>query len=74
MNSSTTTIYCLTCDRLRDVVTGLHLDAANARRLEPRCPKRKSHPFRLWNSKEPCPRCGKALMKMKDHGGFTLWD
>lgn len=74
MRSCTTTIYCLTCDRLEDVTTGADLDTETPRSFEARCSKNKTHLIRRWNKAEACPRCGKALLKEDRDGNVTMWD
>ena len=74
MDTLTTTIYCKTCDQLQDVPVGVVPYALPEHHIEPRCRRRKSHRFQIWNREEPCPRCGKALLEMDENGNITMWD
>ena len=69
----TTTIYCQACCELHDVPTS-DIRLGKREKVVPRCPRRKSHPIRLWNLEELCPRCGKALLELDEDGYSTLWD
>lgn len=73
MISVTTTIYCLTCQTLQDAVIEEMFEPV-PREIEPRCEKRKSHPIKLWNREQPCPRCGQGLMEEDPNGEVTMWD
>lgn len=70
----TTTIYCLTCQTLQDAVVAEELYAIPLKEIAPRCQKRKSHPIKVWNKEEPCPRCGQALLKEDPNGAVIMWD
>lgn len=66
-----TTISCDTCKRLFDVVTfELGHEGRNGPK-EPRCPRAKRHPFRVWTFPGACPKCGQ---QMESSGEVALWD
>ncbi|PLS82252.1 MAG: hypothetical protein CYG60_24855 [Actinobacteria bacterium] len=71
---STTTVFCEACTELYDVVTENRSWKAGGPiegPQEPRCPKSKKHPIRLWTYPGPCPRCGECI---EDRGSVALWD
>ena len=72
--AATTTIYCETCQTLQDAWVAEELPGATSHEIEPRCEKRKSHPIKLWNKDEPCPRCGQALLEIDPNGTVVMWD
>jgi len=74
MRVGTTTIYCLTCQTLQDVVVAHEVYTETPRLNEPHCRRRKSHPIQLWNRDQPCPRCGQAQLKEDPNGTEILWD
>ncbi len=74
MMVGTTTIYCLTCQTLQDAVVEKQRYTLVPRVNEPRCEKRKSHPIKLWNKDEPCPRCGLAHLHEDPNGEVLMWD
>lgn len=74
MRTSTTTIYCATCETLQDALTCQNVLADPPVELEPRCGKRKKHPVRVWDREQPCPRCGKALLHIDESGPVAMWD
>lgn len=75
MEAATVTIYCVTCDRLEDVVViEENAWAPDAVPTEPRCSRRKRHPIKVWSKDDPCPRCGQALLEERPDGAETIWD
>jgi hypothetical protein len=74
MIEATTTIYCETCETLQDATVVDQLFADPPREVAPRCEKRKSHPLKLWNREQPCPRCGQALLTEAPGGTILMWD
>jgi Zn finger protein HypA/HybF involved in hydrogenase expression len=74
MLAATTTIYCESCDNLQDAVVVKDLFSIPPRRHKPRCGKSKSHPIKVWNHNELCPRCGLANLKVAENGLVTMWD
>ena len=72
--AATTTIYCETCQTLQDAVVVKELYVIPLKEIAPRCEKRKSHPIKLWNKDEPCPRCGQALLEIDPNGTVVMWD
>lgn len=73
---TTTTIECLDCSELYDVVTS-KVDRRTKghlwREVEPCCPKSKGHQWREWRYPGNCPRCGEA-MKEDENGVVIMWD
>lgn len=67
----TTTILCVQCQELCDVVT--HSRETN-RDKKVRCPKDAKHEVRRWVASDACPRCGELGMRQADDGEMTLWD
>ena len=69
----TETIYCEQCRNLQDCVVGRFGESAVPTAPLPlRCRRSKSHAVRLWNAKEPCPRCGQR--RMVAGKGMCEWD
>ena len=67
MVATTTTIACLSCKKLHDVVIG----EFGATDQIPRCPRDRRHRWQLWTAGGPCPRCSTPM----DQGEATLdWD
>lgn len=67
MAVETTTIVCLDCRKLRDVVTG----QPGQPQQVPRCPRDRHHRWQLWTAGDPCPRCATPI----EQGQATLfWD
>lgn len=67
----TTTILCVQCREIFDVVT--HSRKTN-RDKKIRCPKDAKHEVRRWTSSDICPRCGDPGMGHAEDGEMTLWD
>ena len=74
MLAATTTIYCETCGTLQDAEVVKNLLSYPPRRFKPRCEKSKTHPIKIWNRNEPCPRCGQNLLQEAADGVVTMWD
>ncbi len=74
MRTSTTTIYCVTCDTLQDAVVVEDVRAEPPVQTEPHCAVHKHHRIQEWNRDEPCPRCGKALLQVDERGVVSMWD
>ena len=74
MIAATTTIYCLTCQALQDAVVEEEMFAPTPRTVEPRCETRKSHPIKIWNREQVCPRCGQGLLEQDPNGEVIMWD
>lgn len=74
MVAATTTIYCETCQTLQDAVVVKERYAIPVKEIEPRCRRQKSHPIKLWNREQLCPRCGQALLEEDPNGDVVLWD
>jgi len=75
MEVSTTTISCVECQELYDVVSGriVFADTADAT-LNPetiRCHKDAEHQIREWQANGPCPRCQTQMNRGED---YVLWD
>lgn len=74
MASSTVTICCSTCKKLRDVTIGSPWDDPPAPvSPHPTCPSSRTrvHHTELWRHPGPCPRCG---ARMKRGPETVLWD
>ena len=68
-----TTIECVECHALRDVVTRSWFGGRSDRDERTiRCSRRASHAIRRWRRGDPCPKCGGALNEVE--GIFELWD
>ncbi len=70
MSVETTTILCLICQELSDVVTA-DIKTGRTRRL--RCPRDVAHDVRRWIAPDICPRCGGTVEAAPD-GALTMWD
>lgn len=68
---ATTTILCVDCREIYDVVTHNH---KTGRDKKVRCPRKASHDIRLWVAPGPCPRCGVPGMGHAADGEVILWD
>ncbi len=68
----TTTISCGVCRELYDVVVW-RVREQELGRMEPQCPKSKAHPVTVWESSDPCPKCGEPL-DYDPEGITALWD
>ena len=66
----TQTISCEKCLELFDAIVLWTHDWTT---VQPRCPKRKSHPIKPWNHPDACPRCG-TIMEVDEDGEILLWD
>ncbi|MFA7007056.1 MAG: hypothetical protein WC429_23655, partial [Verrucomicrobiia bacterium] len=53
----TTTIVCLDCKKLFDIVTGNPLQIPGEKPPKRRCPKKASHRIKEWKNGDPCPIC-----------------
>ena len=71
MRVTLTTIECLDCRKLADVVTHQFKSVLDSIEIRPCCLKSAKHRIRLWKSGDPCPRCQGA---MKKTGLASLWD
>lgn len=67
----TTTILCVQCQEICDVVTR---SRETSRDKKVRCPKDPKHEVRRWTASDACPRCGEPRMGQADDGELTLWD
>jgi hypothetical protein len=73
MRSQTTTIVCLDCKELQDVLSTVMnwSDPEPFKSVEIRCEIDVSHRVQVWQSGDPCPKCGMAV----ERGDLTmLWD
>lgn len=68
---STTTILCVDCKEIYDVVTH---NLKEGRDKKVRCPKKASHEIRLWTAPGQCPRCDVPGMAQAADGEVTMWD
>lgn len=69
----TQTVFCFTCDELRDIVTRYRSveqmsprDRAelDQNRLN-RCPRCKEEELAAWNDGDPCPRCNGEVVRTR---------
>lgn len=70
---TTTTIFCLDCKALYDVVTSdiRSAPAGSKAKFALECPKKAEHRCRKWGQARKCPRC-KGKMQVGD--AEVLWD
>lgn len=79
MVATTTTVTCQQCRELFDVVTsaldgdGVPLEGTPFRKVQVRCPRRRTHSVTAWTFPGTCPRCA-AMMDKKIDGQMLLWD
>ena len=75
MECTMTTIVCVECRVVRDVVTRTWIngdyDAGTDRPI--RCTRRARHTVRVWQRGDACPKCGSA-MSAQEGTIDILWD